>query len=89
MTLENLDEKIEECLENETNYNFALTPDGEKIYSTKPPGNLSTHIYGPGPVAYMFTPLSKEWVELNNKMENKEAKDKEQTDDKTKNINSD
>ena len=87
MTPENLEEKITECLENETNYNFALTPGGERIYSTKPPGNVSTHVYGPGPAAYMFTPLSKDWVEFNNKNENKETKAKEENDDKNKNKN--
>lgn len=90
VTPENLEEKITECLENETNYNFALTPDGKRIYSTKPPGNISTHMYGPGPAAYMFAPLSKDWVELNNMNENKETKPKEQNEnDKDKNKKGD
>lgn len=48
--MENLEEKIQEVLSNETNHNFALTSDGSKIISQEPPSNLG--IQGPGPVAY-------------------------------------
>lgn len=34
ITMENLEEKIEAALANEMNYNFALSPSGEKIDST-------------------------------------------------------
>ena len=32
ITMENLDEKIEEALQNEVDYNFAISPTGQKIY---------------------------------------------------------
>lgn len=63
VTQENLDEKIEELLSKEVNFNFAITPDGEKIHSTKPPGNLDGW-KGPSPTAYIMggmRPGSKEW----------------------------
>ncbi|XP_031555370.1 28S ribosomal protein S26, mitochondrial-like [Actinia tenebrosa] len=53
ITPENLEEKINYALDNETNYNFALKPNGERIYSTKPPGNVETD--QPGPAAFGFT----------------------------------
>lgn len=52
MTPENLEEKIAHCLENEINYNFALSPSGEKHYSTSPPGCIDTEENAPGPAAY-------------------------------------
>ena len=48
--MENLEEKIQEVLKTETNYNFALTADRRKIMSREPPSNLGTQ--GPGPAAY-------------------------------------
>ena len=48
--MENLEEKIQEVLKTETNYNFALTADRRKIMSREPPSNLGTK--GPGPAAY-------------------------------------
>ena len=50
MTMENLEEKIQEVLKTETNYNFALTADRSKIVSREPPSNLG--VLGPGPAAY-------------------------------------
>ena len=50
VTMENLEEKIQEVLKTETNYNFALTADRRKIMSREPPSNLGTK--GPGPAAY-------------------------------------
>ena len=65
VTLENLEEKIAYALENEVNYNFALTPEGKKIHSTKPPGNFDGSGWqGPGPAAFKATgvgPPSGEW----------------------------
>ncbi|KXJ09390.1 hypothetical protein AC249_AIPGENE23128 [Exaiptasia diaphana] len=52
ITAENLDEKIAFALDNETSYNFALKPNGERIYSTEPPGNMDPE--QPGPAAYVF-----------------------------------
>ena len=52
VTEENLEEKIAYCLENETNYNFAITPSGERIYSTTPPGCVDSEENTPGPAAY-------------------------------------
>lgn len=57
VTEENLDEKIAFCLENEINYNFALTPSGEKISSTLPPGCIDTVENAPGPAANYPTGL--------------------------------
>lgn len=55
MTKENLEEKIAFALENEVNYNFAINPKGEKLYSTKPPGNFSEHGWkGPSPAAFQL-----------------------------------
>ncbi len=35
------------------NYNFAITPDGQKLHSTKPPGNFDEHGWkGPSPAAF-------------------------------------
>jgi hypothetical protein len=48
--MDNLEEKIQEVLKTETNYNFALTADRRKIMSREPPSNLS--MQGPGPAAY-------------------------------------
>jgi hypothetical protein len=48
--MENLEEKIQEVLKTETNYNFALTADRSKIVSREPPSNLG--VLGPGPAAY-------------------------------------
>ena len=48
--MENLEEKIQEVLKTETNYNFALTVDRRKIMSREPPSNLG--MAGPGPAAY-------------------------------------
>ncbi len=63
VTRENLDEKIAYALENEVNYNFALTPDGQKLYSTKPPGNFSEHGWkGPSPAAFQLGGIRQgEW----------------------------
>ena len=55
VTKENLEEKISYCLEHETNYNFALSPTGEKIYSNSAPGCLDTEENAPGPAAYLTT----------------------------------
>eukprot|EP00795_Rhopilema_esculentum_P012052 gene12052-2643_t len=56
VTKENLDEKIAYALENEVNYNFALTPNGKKLYSTKPPGNFEHHQWkGASPAAYQIS----------------------------------
>merc|ERR1712168_223468 len=52
ITPENIDEKIDAALESKVNYNFAITHDGRKIYSTKPPGNLD-NFKGPSPTAYL------------------------------------
>ena len=63
VTRENLDDKIEELLSNEINFNHAITPDGEKIHSTKPPGNL-VEWKGPSPTAYIMgglRPGGSEW----------------------------
>ena len=49
--MDNLEEKIEEVLKTETNYNFALTIDRRKIFSKKPPNNMG--VEGPGPAAYL------------------------------------
>lgn len=57
VTRENLEEKITYCLEHETNYNFALSPTGEKHYSTSPPGCIDTEENAPGPAAYYPTGL--------------------------------
>ncbi|XP_065648240.1 uncharacterized protein LOC100199075 isoform X2 [Hydra vulgaris] len=60
---ENLDDKITFALENETYYNYAITPFGEKIISQKPPGNLGVW-KGPSPTAYIIggiKPGSAEW----------------------------
>lgn len=48
--MENLEEKIENVLSTETNYNFALTADLRKLMSQEPPNNLD--MPGPGPAAY-------------------------------------
>ena len=53
--MENLEEKIQEVLVTETNYNFALTADRRKIMSREPPNNLG--MQGPGPVAYQWSGL--------------------------------
>ena len=55
MTFENLEEKIQEVLSNETNYNFAITSEGTKITSKEPPNNLG--VQGPGPLAYQAAGL--------------------------------
>lgn len=55
VTKENLEEKIAYCLEHETNYNFALTPTGEKVFSDSAPGCLDTERSAPGPAAYLTT----------------------------------
>ncbi|XP_066930515.1 small ribosomal subunit protein mS26-like [Clytia hemisphaerica] len=63
VTKENLDQKIEEALENPVNYNFALKTNGEKIISTKPPGNLDGW-KGANPSAYALGGIqqgSGEW----------------------------
>lgn len=57
VTSENLEEKIAYCLEHETNYNFALSPTGEKHYSTSPPGCIDTEENTPGPSAHYHTGL--------------------------------
>ena len=85
VTPENLEEKIEECLTNETNYNFALTPRGDRIYSTTPPGNISSHVYGPGPAAYKLAPLSDDWIELNSDGKNMDTNIKDKKEVKGKN----
>lgn len=48
--MENLEEKIKEVLETETNYNFALTAQRKMIISREPPNNLG--VRGPGSAAY-------------------------------------
>ena len=53
VTKENLEEKIAYCLEHETNYNFALTSTGEKVFSDSTPGSVDTEENGPGPSAYV------------------------------------
>lgn len=53
ITPENLEEKIAFALDNETYYNFALKPNGERIYSTAPPGNTDTEL--PGSAAFVFS----------------------------------
>lgn len=68
-------------MEHETNYNFALTPDGGKKYSHSPPGNLNTELYAPGPAAYIHSPTAwKEWSNLTNEdtteLKNKTPKQK-------------
>ena len=63
VTPENLDEKINEALDNVINYNYALKPNGEKVYSTQPPGNLNGW-KGANPSAYALggiQPGSGEW----------------------------
>jgi len=66
VTLENIDEKIEQALTNDvTSHNFALTVDWKKIHSTKPPGNLEGW-KGPPPTAYIAGGIeygSDEWNE--------------------------
>lgn len=52
ITPENIDEKIDAVLENVVNYNFALTSEGNKIYATKPPGNLDG-FKGASPTAFI------------------------------------
>lgn len=71
ITPENLEGKINHALDNETNYNFALKPNGERIYSTKPPGNVKTD--QPGPAAFGFTSSYKE--ELPSEREPTDLKD--------------
>lgn len=57
--MENLEEKIAYALDNEVNYNFAITPDGQKLYSTKPPGNFSEHGWkGSSPAAFSMGGIS-------------------------------
>merc|ERR1712080_751010 len=51
ISFDNMDEKIESVLSNTVNFNYAITPYGEKIHSTKPPGNLDGW-KGPSPSAY-------------------------------------
>ncbi|EDO48683.1 predicted protein [Nematostella vectensis] len=58
ITPDNLDEKIAYALENETNYNFALTPEGKKLHSTRPPGNANMDM--PGPAAFVLSPNRKD-----------------------------
>lgn len=63
ITLENMDEKIDEALENIVNFNYAITSAGNKIYSKKPPGNLDGY-KGASPTAYIaggLRPNSEEW----------------------------
>ena len=57
VTSENLEEKITYCLEHETSYNFALSPTGEKHYSTSLPGCIDTVENAPGPAAQYPTGL--------------------------------
>lgn len=52
ITFDNMDEKIDEALENMVNFNYCITSEGRKIYSTKPPGNLDGW-KGAGPMAYI------------------------------------
>ena len=59
VTKDNLEEKIEHALENEVNYNFAITPDGKKLYSTKPPGNFTDIGWkGTSPTAFLMGGIS-------------------------------
>jgi len=52
ITLDNLDEQLEALLTSEeTNFNYAITRNGEKIMSTIPPGNLNGW-KGANPSAY-------------------------------------
>ena len=62
-TRENLDEKIAFALDNVVNYNFAITPDGDKLHSTKPPGNFDLHGYkGPSPASFYLGGMRQgEW----------------------------
>lgn len=63
VTPENLEEKIDFALGSEINYNYAITPYGEKIYSEKPPGNMNMGKEA-GPIAYLsggVFPGSVEW----------------------------
>merc|ERR1711962_518443 len=52
LTVDNLDERLDAVLRTETNFNFAITHGGNKIYSTKPPGNLGGW-KGASPAAYV------------------------------------
>lgn len=63
VTPENLEEKIAHALENETNYNFALTSSGQKLFSKSPPGNVNTELHAPGHAAFMNSSPSvqREW----------------------------
>eukprot|EP00794_Sanderia_malayensis_P005679 gene5679-6375_t len=63
VTRENLEEKIAYALDNEVNYNFAITPDGKKLYSMKPPGNFGEHGWkGPSPAAFQLGGIKQtEW----------------------------
>ena len=63
VTPENLEDKITACLDTDINFNYAITPTGEKIRSTEPPGNLDSW-KGPSPSAYIsggYKPGSGEW----------------------------
>jgi len=63
VTKENLEEKIQYCLEHETNYNFALLPNGEKLHSVSPPGCIDTEENAPGPAACLTTGLGSKPVD--------------------------
>jgi len=65
LTLEKLDEQIDSILDDETNFNYAVTREGEFIHSTKPPGNLDDW-KGASPIAYSMGglgPGTKEFEE--------------------------
>jgi len=66
VTPENLEERIEMALDDITNYNFAITPLGEKIHSTQPPGNANFKREA-GPHAFIaggILPGSEQWNKI-------------------------
>lgn len=63
VTAENLEENLTAALEKEINFNYAITSEGKKIHSTKPPGNLDDW-KGASPSAYIMggiKPGSGQW----------------------------
>jgi len=72
ITLENIDERLEVVLQNEVNYNYAITADGQKIHSTKPPGNLDGW-KGPPPTAYLDGGILPESDEFQRVFEGKDV----------------
>jgi len=63
VTQENLEDKINELLDARDYFNYAITPQGAKIHSTKPPSNLGDW-KGASPTAYIMggiKPGSSDW----------------------------